>query len=444
MKLNKYFMIGAMGLSLVACSDNLDDNQGVNGNASNEGTTYVAFAVDFTGAQSRATEEGTEDEVDSDGNGITSAYVIMADESGNFSKVLSMTDAVTSGEGYNTTEGKYLFQTEPGTYTFYAVINPDLAPNDENAPKTVADYFNKPVQFVGGTKEDGYTLNIATPDNFMLANQVAEPVAVKDNITEQQALDGTDATTNSFTINVERVSAKVTVTAEDDAVSGDAGGTISNTKFNLRGGAMKSFRMTQGSNAEAEGNSWDYEVLNTGVTVSDQANAYVTATPVYCLENLHTTYTQDETTYITLYTEFIPAKVVNANGVVVENTETTAKTFYVVASGTLAGNYILAGADGNAPNPLPEGVTAVTGPYTDGKCWFGPIWFGQEEQQHEIGSAPVYRNTWYNLNITSIELPGSPTEPQPIPGEELEPETNVAITLSIMPWNFKNVDWTLK
>ena len=37
MKLNKYFMIGAMGLSLVACSDNLDDNQGVNGNASNEG-----------------------------------------------------------------------------------------------------------------------------------------------------------------------------------------------------------------------------------------------------------------------------------------------------------------------------------------------------------------------------------------------------------------------
>ena len=26
MKLNKYFMMGAMGLSLVACSDNLDEN----------------------------------------------------------------------------------------------------------------------------------------------------------------------------------------------------------------------------------------------------------------------------------------------------------------------------------------------------------------------------------------------------------------------------------
>ena len=32
MKLNKYFMMGAMGLSLVACSDNLDENgQGANG-----------------------------------------------------------------------------------------------------------------------------------------------------------------------------------------------------------------------------------------------------------------------------------------------------------------------------------------------------------------------------------------------------------------------------
>ena len=104
MKLNKYFMMGAMGLSLVACSDNLDENgQSANGTNPNEGTTYVAFAVDFNGTQSRATEEGTDDEVDSDGNGISSAYVIMADAEGNFSKVLSMTeDAVTSGEGYNT------------------------------------------------------------------------------------------------------------------------------------------------------------------------------------------------------------------------------------------------------------------------------------------------------------------------------------------------------
>lgn len=38
MKLNKYFMMGAMGLSLVACSDNLDDNgQSANGTNPNEG-----------------------------------------------------------------------------------------------------------------------------------------------------------------------------------------------------------------------------------------------------------------------------------------------------------------------------------------------------------------------------------------------------------------------
>lgn len=440
MKLNKYFMMGAMGLSLVACSDNLDEKgQSANGTNPNEGTTYVAFAVDFNGTQSRATEEGTDDEVDSDGNGISSAYVIMADAEGNFSKVLSMNeDAVTSGEGYNTTAKKYLFQTEPGTYTFYAVINPDEVPA---AGGTVSDYFDTPVQFVGGSAS-AYTLNIATADNFMLANQTAEPVAVKDNITEQQALEGGTAETNSFTINVERVSAKVTVTAADDAVPGDAGGTISGTTFNLRGGAMKSFRMTQGSTAEAEGNSWDYEVLNTNVLVSSDANAYRNASPVYCLENLHTTYVQDETTYITIKTAFIPSKVVNASGEVVDNTETTAKTFYVVSTGDLAGNYILADADGSEPE-LPNGVTAVSGPYTDGVCWFGPIWFGQEIP-NESATAPVNRNTWYNLNITNIELPGSPNEPEPIEDEELEPATNVAITLSILPWNFKNIEVDLQ
>ena len=151
---------------------------------------------------------------------------------------------------------------------------------------------------------------------------------------------------------------------------------------------------------------------------------------------------QDETTYITIKTAFIPSKVVNASGEVVDNTETTAKTFYVVSTGDLAGNYILADADGSAPE-LPNGVTAVSGPYTDGVCWFGPIWFGQEIP-NESATAPVNRNTWYNLNITNIELPGSPKEPEPIEDEELEPATNVAITLSILPWNFKNIEVNLQ
>ena len=46
------------------------------------------------------------------------------------------------------------------------------------------------------------------------------------------------------------------------------------------------------------------------------------------------------------------------------------------------------------------------------------------------------RNTWYNLKITGITLPGEPSEPQIDPEQPLTPATNVAITLSVMPWNF--------
>lgn len=83
---------------------------------------------------------------------------------------------------------------------------------------------------------------------------------------------------------------------------------------------------------------------------------------------------------------------------------------------------------------LPAGVEAISDAYTDGNCYFGPIWIGQEDA--DDADAPIYRNTWYNLKITGITLPGDPNEPVPDGEQGLTPATNVAITLSVMPWNF--------
>lgn len=448
MKLNKYFMIGAMGLSLVACSDNLDDNQGVNGNASNEGTTYAAFTVDFKGTNSRAdaTEVGTTEE-----QAVKTAYVVLVGTNGNIETVLEKTtdakESTDTGEGVYTVDSKerYLFQTEPGDRTFYAIVNPDEAPTTGTNINT---YFTTATAMsVEGEKA------IADPksDNgFMMTCQKAEIFHVEDGVTQAEALAATGAQ-NNFEIAVERVAAKVTVTAANATIAsedgGAAGGTIANTTFNLKGGATMSTRMAQAA-AEISGNAWTYEKENVEVEIS-ATDAYKTADPVYCLENLHTTgnYKQDNVTYITLKTIFTPTKVVNATTGAIEDytyTEGDNKTFYVVTRGTLSGNYIMGDATtGAAPTTLPAGVEAVSAPYTNGECWFGPIWIGQEKQNVDA-DAPVVRNTWYNLEITKIVLPGSPEEPEPIPGEELEPETNVAITLKVMPWNFKNVQLELQ
>ena len=417
MKLNKYFMMGAMGLSLVACSDNLDENgQGANGTNPNEGTTYVAFALDFKGAESRVDDgpvEGSTEE-----SSISSAYVIMDN-----SVIIGTSNTDTNADAgyYDATTEKFLFHTEPGNHTFLAVVNPETIPTADN----VSTYFTEAITTTPTT--------IAAENNFMMSSVEEKTFAIADNVTEQDALNGTS---NNFEIEVERVSAKVTVTAASEDITGDAGGTISGTVFNLRQGADKTLRMG-GAYIADNTYSWEQEDVEVEIAAT---NAYQTADPVYCLDNIQNAYTQDVTTYITLKTTFIPSRVVNAQGEL-EDYAGDAKTFFVVTEGNedLVGNYILAGDDGNKPEPLPIGVADVSAPYTNGECWFGPIWIGQEEPG-QSPTAPVIRNTWYNLEITSITLPGSPTEPEPIEDEELEPETNVAITLSVLPWNFKNVE----
>lgn len=128
------------------------------------------------------------------------------------------------------------------------------------------------------------------------------------------------------------------------------------------------------------------------------------------------------------------------------NTLAAGAPFYVVQTGSLAGNYLmktdlenyqkLAGNTGK----LPAGVESISAEYEEGVCWFGPIWINETEETSDqsttVTTSPVVRNTWYNLKITGITLPGEPSEPQIDPEQPLTPPTDVAITLTVQPWNF--------
>ena len=448
MKLSKLFFMAAMGLGLVACTENDLVEGGDSNGAQNEGTTYVGFTIDFSKTQTRATTEtGTDAE-----QKINTAYVLMTDASDKIEKVLSFTgdnDAgVTEGEGYYKDKGKFLFKTSAGVHHFYAVVNPETAPTTENL--TINDYFKTAVAL---NVDNIASVTDEENGSFMMASEDVLIASVEDGVTEEEALAGS---ANSYTINVERASAKVTMTCDDKTLTNatnNAGGTLDETQFTLKQGAGVSFRMAQASIIADDDNTFEYTsdpttVYIEGTDPSEEANnIYRSAAPVYCLENIRGSYLQGNTTYLTLKTTFKPANVVDCNNPLNGLVTNTHKegigdelTFYVVKQGELAGNYLMEADlqdyrdEKGDQSALPAGVEAISDAYTDGNCYFGPIWIGQTDTDN--ANAPIYRNTWYNLKITGITLPGDPNEPVPDGGQGLTPATNVAITLSVMPWNF--------
>ncbi len=448
MKLNKYLLMATMGLGLIACTENDLVEGGDSNGAQNEGTTYVGFSLKFNASNTRATTTGEENGTAAEQK-INTAYVVMANASGVIEAVASTTEA---GTALNDKKDCYVFQTTPGVHYFYAVVNPDVSGNVTTslvAGNNIDDYFNTGTAL---TVSEIASATDADNGSFMMASHEVLTANVEDGVTKDEALAGS---ANSYTINVERATAKVTMTCENttltSATNNGSDGTITTPKFTLKGGATKSTRMAQNPFTDITGNTWTYTSIETPVYVKQEADAdddniHRKATPVYCLENINAAYNQSNTTYLNLYTKFVPAKVVDCDsretvGALKDNpnaANSTAVSFYVVKTGSLAGNYILKSEldtfQGDDDTKFPNGVESISAEYVEGTCWFGPIWIGQANVADQNG--PVVRNTWYNLKITGITLPGDPQEPTPDPEQPLVPGTNVAITLSVMPWNF--------
>jgi len=451
MKLNKLLGMLAMGLGLIACTDNNlvgNDDQHV---AQKEGSTYVAFALDFNDANTRA--DGTQTNATEKESYISSAYVIMANGE-KIEAIVGMNDTnEDAGNYYDTDTKQYLFSTSSGNHDFYVVVNPDTPPTEESS---IEDYFQTATS-LDITKIASTTAN-SGQGNFMMSSCKKETFYLKDNVTKEQAIDGTNGEAdNNFSIEVERVAAKVTMTCQEatltDGKTQNATevGIISDLKFYLQGQATQSYRMANG-NLNLTHDELTY--VNTGTSGANGIDIKIgenktAATPVYCLENLQDEYWQKNTTYVVLSTQFIPKTVVNCtNGTITTNTKTSPESFYVVESGDLAMNYILKSDletyQQNDKTKLPKGVESISEEYVNGQCWFGPIWVGQSDTTPQEG--PVKRNTWYNLAITSIALPGKSSMPEVEPDPEipLVPDTHVAITLTVKDWEVVDRTVSLK
>lgn len=446
MKLNRLFLLAAMGLGLFACNDNdLVEGSAPNG-TQEEGTTYVGFTIDFGEMGTRATTIGTTPGTDVESK-VTTVYALLTNKDQDAIQNTYLMTPYEYGET-GSKKVKYMFATSPGTYDLYVVVNPDQTDlAGTNKPTKISDYL-----------KTGVTLgvaSIAAENNFMMSSTEKAEVYIQDNVTEKEAQDGTDASTNNFTVNVERVTAKVTMTCANpiltDKSGGEAGGTLESASFNLKNRALKSTRMAVSTPLNLDYNTsgnFDSPEDLYSITMSESDKSKVAS--VYCLENIQTNYDKGgNITYASLMTVFIPSKVVNCDATAevgeLKEYDGGKTSFYVVKTGSLSGNYILKSEldayQVKHPGEYPKGVESISAEYEDGECWFGPIWVGENDDRT---SYAIERNHWYNLNITGITLPGSPAPIVPDPEIPPHQATNVAITLTVEPWTTVDRDIDLQ
>lgn len=507
MKLNKYFMMGAMGLSLVACSDNLDENgQGANGTNPNEGTTYAALKIDFNSSSSRAGErpvDGDEDDqmyvTDAEGNEalVKDVRIVVVDNNSN-----SVENVVATSDKNTANQDIYICEITPGEKTFYAVINGNaLGLSAELAS------WNGGELTLNKKASDLYSYDAtATAGNGFLMSSVAPVEAtIQDDIDEATVKAGT---ANNVKITVDRVVAKVTMQVKSDIDMSQQSATLKNLTCQIGNANNIEYDKDGAENAKYTGagtlvmakneegvrktNSYytysldaasaaDFsqtELLSGSETSIYTNNGTVSQSPAkfYCLENTHasTNYLQSNTTFVRVKAEMIPNSALTfaytaasdptPESITVAEKETMPKsleTFYVITAApdqSYNGSYVfesdlaaLYGASGitsgDADTNAEKAAAVITAlgqnnrgyafteAYTGGAGYYN-IWVNdmKDTDGSYLNIAPVFRNDWYDLTITSIQLPGDPN-PDIDPEEPIHPNTNVAVTLSIREWN---------
>lgn len=501
MKLNKYFMIGAMGLSLVACSDNLDENgQSANGTNPNEGTTYVQVALKLdAGTSSRVgeqPEDGTKDPGTAGEQAVNKVRIIITDESDNV-EVNQLYTAATSSVD-NDILGRYVVAVEPGTKHFYAFVNE----GDDNKDIVVDSKFSNTTLATAKTAASLYTAatESAGATNFAMSSTGVVSQPIEDGVTEEEAEAGTY---NQVTIPVERMVAKVTVSLAKDFETDtknftvkkiacmignadnkkfttpstyDATGTYRMAYNNDVSGARQTPYYSWSPDEEDAFTGWnETNVMSSEIVISgDDAVADGTAV-FYCLENTHAqgSYKKGNTTFIRVQATMIPTQKVTftitdgeastknitpANDLTSVDGSGNASTFYRITNAPAEylkkcqNTYVMeSDLEGYATDLGVTGLDNVIKAFTDAgyaleKYINGvgnyTIWVNDHNKGVTTVNpnlAPVFRNDWYEYSITKIELPGN-SGGIDNPGEDIHPDTHLAAKITLNPWNKRHID----
>ncbi|WP_455625489.1 Mfa1 family fimbria major subunit [Parabacteroides sp.] len=446
-----------ISLALVACSSDEDLKQTTGQDQAGE--ALVSLKLDVARAQTKGSpdatnkQEGTEAESKIKNLTVVVVYEDDTDET----KVVVSKDERDS----DWNDKMITFKAPEGLANFYVYANA----HEGDIPDVLGDLWEQLLSSTGGVSSY-YDAN----NGFFMSNQNGDPIPYTINA----------RTENNLTVPIERAAAKVTVEYSEDLSTNEYGGELSGVKFAL-GNIANRFYLLEQSKGDTysmpTGNDIGYDQAD---ELGEDSNAWLEASDTkvedsnrttlkgaYCAENFPSESMQKNTTYVKFQTIFKPSKVLTISEILgdglsdnkfeVSGADGTVKdgdagTFYVVLEGDQKwrSHYVMASDLDDVTLKVEEGYTEVEGvegitrlslPYTNGKCYFGPIWFNLADDGQ---SSPVYRNDWYHLTIKSIKLPGSPTEPTAKTEDPLVPDVNVNLSVSVLDWEWEEREINLQ
>lgn len=502
MKLNKLLLMAAMGLGLFACSENELEGNGPDSAQAEGTTyvglkiNFNSSSTRATGDQPANTDGSTPPLYDDgeDGNEaeIHDVRIIVTDADGNI-QFNDVAKKNTVGNDYI-----YTFKTTSGMKTFYAVVNGqvlgitglDGKTGKWNNPKLEVN--NKASELAKYDVEPG-----ATQKGFLMSSIEAVEQSIQPDVEINDVLNNG---LNNVAITVERVVAKVTMQLANEVSIKEEGATLkeltcqignadnlqynnADSKYTSAGTYLMAYndnnvRKTNAyytyptDNSEDFWTSFSQSSLLTGDVYTLRGTGAIDKARFYCLENTHEdgNYLKGNTTFVRVaakMTPKAPQKFVKKEGQIVNELGTEPsqpETFYVVTAApieTAKGAYVLASdlitAYGSEADDITNGVETeddkkleaviaelktkgyqFTEPYIGG-CGYYNVWVNDLKGNGTyLNLAPVFRNDWYDLTITSLTLPGSANPDAGDPGQQIHPDTYVGVKLTVRDWNKVN------
>ncbi len=302
--------------------------------------------------------------------------------------------------------------------------------------------LNLPASFPNVTSVGELKARWATAVNELVtANGIAMFSVAETNKTLVQTTDPSYAANNVFTVQVERMVAKVAV--EDGGIVGAVtGGVISDVQFaihtsnkalfplkNVAGGVVKDPNWALGSYLSTDfENLGDYIPVNAAGTSGVSGAAAKLLTAKYAPENTSQAHLQKETTYASIRAKFVPNQFSDANGISKgSNVGLPAKTFWIVtdAEGLRKFFDVQAQAQTYAAN---NGGT-VSAPYNNGYCYY-------QAYLNPKNGYNTIRNDFYHVVITKISGPGKPDPDPKDPELPVETPTDITVSVEIIAWTY--------
>lgn len=493
MKLNKFFLIGAIALGMVACK-----SEDVPTPNKEKGNTYVGLTIQFpTGGFSRSATRALPGDFNPAGtwkgrDNINTIKVYMVNTTDNTIDKSAFTKA-----SFNeiTAEGKLnpklaVSATAGKNVKAYVVINGSSAiynTLDAITDKVKFDEAFKAAQAATAADVANYGTTQAGKETIMMTNSV-EPVEkeVLANVTEAQAIAGTS---NQLQINVDRVVARAMVTVVAGPwKTADNKVDISKITYAV-GQSNKKFYIMKKANYEtpapvygyipsasdwaANNTNFDYTGLTnytepqvgTGTTneiVAPLLNSETTSkfvlpvthevTGTYNTSGYVSNYKKGNTTYFEVKAIFTPTTDAMASGQVYDKTK---DVFYGVTDGKFYVTRAAAEAMGGASGDKNQQAITYKSDGTNGSIMKYVLWLNPNKvpgvlPAEKTTESPTVRNQVYHAYITGFKEigvpnnplnPNDPTTDPENPSNPIKPEdplqsdkTYLSVKISVLDW----------